>query len=136
MLDIVNSFFGEVKTMIRTFFISTFLFLFILFILFLMFAAGWIRIVVDAKKIRQDFHPVKLSSQLETSEIKYANSVLLERNEYQIIHHRVQEGDTVFSLAKQYNVPVERILIYNHLSSPADLYIGQILKIPAQIAAG
>jgi LysM repeat protein len=43
--------------------------------------------------------------------------------------HRVQRGETLFSLAKRYNVSVQELMSWNHLSSPSALKVGQMLRI-------
>lgn len=47
------------------------------------------------------------------------------------LFHRVQRGDTLFSLAKRYNVSVKELMHWNHLSSPTALKVGQMLQIPS-----
>lgn len=50
--------------------------------------------------------------------------------------HRVNVGDTLFSLGRQYHVKREDIIELNHLKAPYDLQVGQIVKIPEkQISA-
>lgn len=46
------------------------------------------------------------------------------------IEHQVQAGETIFSVAFQYNVPWTRLVDVNELSSPYTLQAGQILLIP------
>ena len=47
------------------------------------------------------------------------------------ITHVVQKGETLYSIAKQYNTTVEAILKLNNLSDPAKITVGLVLKIPA-----
>jgi LysM repeat protein len=46
--------------------------------------------------------------------------------------HRVQVGDTLYSLGKRYGVPWETLMEYNGLYSTTDLRVGQILRIPSE----
>lgn len=46
-----------------------------------------------------------------------------------MIIHTVSRGDTVFSIARQYGVPVSRIITDNLLSNPGNLAVGQDLVI-------
>lgn len=43
--------------------------------------------------------------------------------------HTVQQGETLFSLAKRYRVSVQELMSWNHLSSPSALKVGQKLRI-------
>lgn len=42
----------------------------------------------------------------------------------------MQRGDTLYAIAKLFNVSVEDILAYNTISNPSSLTIGQTLRIP------
>ena len=44
--------------------------------------------------------------------------------------HQVQPGDTLFSLARRYNVTVDAIVRANGLDDPSAIYVGQTLVIP------
>ena len=44
--------------------------------------------------------------------------------------YRVRQGDTLFSIARQYNTTVQRILIANPEISPNQLSIGEVLIVP------
>lgn len=45
--------------------------------------------------------------------------------------HTVLEGDTVYTVAKQYNLPMRDIIEINHLSAPYKLDFGYRIKLPA-----
>ena len=45
----------------------------------------------------------------------------------------VQDGDTLSSLAEQFNITVEEILVANNLTDPNALQVGQALIIPARL---
>lgn len=45
--------------------------------------------------------------------------------------HTVLEGDTVYTVAKEYNLPMRDIIEVNHLSAPYKLDFGYRLKLPA-----
>ncbi|HTX72838.1 MAG TPA: LysM peptidoglycan-binding domain-containing protein [Rectinemataceae bacterium] len=47
-----------------------------------------------------------------------------------VIYHVLQRGETLFSLSRQYNVPVEAIMSANGISDPSKLQAGQKLVIP------
>lgn len=49
--------------------------------------------------------------------------------------HIVRTGDTLFSIAQQYNVTVGQIRELNHLTEPAVLYVGQALIVPFAVPA-
>lgn len=44
--------------------------------------------------------------------------------------HTVLEGDTVYTVSKQYNLPLREIISFNHLSAPYALSFGYRLKLP------
>ncbi len=44
--------------------------------------------------------------------------------------YQVKKGDTLYSLAKQYNVTVNDIVVANNITNPNLIYEGQILEIP------
>lgn len=44
--------------------------------------------------------------------------------------HRVRKGDTLYNIAKKYDVPLRDLIEKNHLSPPYSLYVGQSLQIP------
>ncbi|MEY3220358.1 MAG: hypothetical protein RIT27_1715 [Pseudomonadota bacterium] len=43
--------------------------------------------------------------------------------------HQVVKGDTLYSLARKYQVTVQNLMSWNNLSSPSALKIGQLLKV-------
>ena len=46
-----------------------------------------------------------------------------------MIIHTVTQGDSIFSIASQYGVPVSRIIVDNQLENPGDLVVGQTIVI-------
>ena len=48
----------------------------------------------------------------------------------QTVEHTVQEGQTLWKIAKFYQVDVQRLAAANHLRSSAVLYVGQVLQVP------
>lgn len=44
--------------------------------------------------------------------------------------HTVGKGDTLYSLSRQYDIPIMPIIIANNLQVPFDLKTGQVIKIP------
>jgi len=51
-------------------------------------------------------------------------------NNYEFITHKVTKGDTLWSISKQYNTPLELILVFNNIKDKNTLSIDQIIKIP------
>ncbi|WP_071058017.1 peptidoglycan DD-metalloendopeptidase family protein [Pelistega sp. MC2] len=43
--------------------------------------------------------------------------------------HVVQRGDTMYSIARRYNVPVSRLLSMNNLSNPSQIEVGQRIRV-------
>ena len=43
---------------------------------------------------------------------------------------KVEPGDTLYSLSRQYSVPVNDLAVMNNLSAPFALYAGQVVKVP------
>jgi len=50
-------------------------------------------------------------------------------NNDEFITHKVTNGETLWSISKQYNTPLEPILAYNNIKDKDSLSIGQIIKI-------
>jgi len=50
-------------------------------------------------------------------------------NNDEFITHKVTKGETLWSISKQYNTPLEPILAFNHIKDKDTLSIGQIIKI-------
>lgn len=46
-----------------------------------------------------------------------------------IVLHKVQEGDTISSIAEQYGIPVQRLLEENVLTPDSELNIGRLILI-------
>ena len=51
-------------------------------------------------------------------------------NNDEFITHKVTNGDTLWSISKQYNIPLNLILALNNIKDKDTLSIGQIIKIP------
>ena len=43
---------------------------------------------------------------------------------------KVEPGDTLYSLSRQYSVPVNDLAVMNNLAAPFALYAGQVVKVP------
>lgn len=42
----------------------------------------------------------------------------------------VQKGDTLYSLARKYDIPIRELIETNHLKPPYNLYVGQGIRLP------
>ncbi|MGI5067463.1 LysM peptidoglycan-binding domain-containing protein [Treponema denticola] len=51
------------------------------------------------------------------------------------IVHIIEKGDTLYSISKKYNTPIDSILKKNNLSDPSKIKIGQKLIIPVESSA-
>lgn len=51
------------------------------------------------------------------------------------IEYVVQFGDTLWEIAVEYHTTVEKLAVYNSISDPDSLQIGQTIKIPAEDAS-
>ncbi|TVR80994.1 MAG: LysM peptidoglycan-binding domain-containing protein [Chitinophagaceae bacterium] len=52
-----------------------------------------------------------------------------------MILHDIQSGETVYSIARKYNVPAQEILSLNEIQNVAtDVKIGDLIKVPVEIA--
>ncbi|MBG9787173.1 MULTISPECIES: LysM peptidoglycan-binding domain-containing protein [Brevibacillus] len=49
------------------------------------------------------------------------------------MNYIVQRGDTLYSIAQRYGVPIDVIIRANRLRPPYALYVGQPLYIPQQV---
>lgn len=49
----------------------------------------------------------------------------------EIVEYTVRKGNTLFGIAQFFQTTVEEILRYNNIKNPSQLYVGQILTIPA-----
>lgn len=59
-----------------------------------------------------------------------AEGEIAEKVETKPIRYRVQKGDTLTSIGKRFGIGVEEIAIYNRLSNPNHLVVGQELRLP------
>jgi len=41
----------------------------------------------------------------------------------------VKQGDTLYSIAKKYDLTPEAILLFNHIQDPTAIYVGQVLYL-------
>jgi LysM repeat protein len=48
----------------------------------------------------------------------------------EILTHTIEKGDNLISIAEQYGVTVQAIVVANNLANPDLIYIGQTLIIP------
>ena len=44
----------------------------------------------------------------------------------------VQSGDSLWEIAKQYDMTVEKLAAYNEINDPDSLQVGQIIKVPSK----
>ncbi len=51
------------------------------------------------------------------------------------VQHVVRAGDTLYSIARQYNVTVDAIVQANSIPNPSVIYLGQVLVIPTSSSA-
>jgi LysM repeat protein len=47
------------------------------------------------------------------------------------VHHTVQRDETLYRIGRRYGVTWQALMEYNDLRDPTDLYVGQVLRIPA-----
>jgi LysM repeat protein len=52
-----------------------------------------------------------------------------------VIFHTVQQGDTLYSIARQYDTTAQAISSVNGLTNPDQIFVGQKLKIPTSSEA-
>jgi len=98
---------------------------------------GWARGLKKAGYATDRKYPQKLISLIERYELyKYDEEVLGNNGDIEIvrvnsgvIRYIIEQGDTLYSLAKRYNTTVEAIKELNNLNSN-DLAIGQEIMIP------
>lgn len=66
--------------------------------------------------------------------ILFANQSSAEKETLKTVH--VQQGDTLYALAKKYSISVEQIIQANNIANPSLIHVGQQIRIPNQISAG
>lgn len=76
----------------------------------------------DVSQLKNDY--IKYADAVAKAIAKYVNVPYVSENTY-----IVQSGDSLWSIAKKFNVPVEQLKSYNNLFSNL-LSIGQVLEIP------
>ncbi len=54
----------------------------------------------------------------------------------ELIQYTVRQGNTLFAIAQFFNTTVQDILSYNNIKNPSEIYVGQVLTIPADSSAG
>lgn len=86
-----------------------------------------------AKKLDTSVNELKEANNL-TNNLLYINQELIVPNyslaEDTNISYVIKNGDTLWSISKQYNIPVNQLKVYNNLTNNF-LSPGQILKIPS-----
>jgi len=66
---------------------------------------------------------------MATDKIKMNDEQMDEVTGGSILPYRVQPGDSLYVIAKKYNVTVEQLVKWNNLKNPDMLTVGQQLKI-------
>lgn len=59
------------------------------------------------------------------------NKVYKEVYKLELVEYTVRSGNTLFGIAQFFQTTVEEILRYNNIQNPSQLYVGQVLSIPA-----
>lgn len=49
--------------------------------------------------------------------------------------HVVQRGDTLYSIARRYNIPVNQLLSLNNINNPSQIEVGQRLRVSSSVSA-
>lgn len=49
-------------------------------------------------------------------------------------HHVIKEKETLYSIAKKYNIPTNELMAFNNIINPGTIKIGQTLKVPGSIS--
>jgi membrane-bound lytic murein transglycosylase D len=62
------------------------------------------------------------------------HSISTDSNRYSAdstIHHKIQSGDTLWSISRKYNVKLEQIALWNNMRSNSPLVAGKHIRISA-----
>jgi peptidoglycan endopeptidase LytF len=54
-------------------------------------------------------------------------------NDSGVNQYIIQEGDTMWEIANQYNINIEELMDWNPEVDPDNLFIGQVLNVPEQV---
>lgn len=100
---------------------------------------AWARGLKKAGYATDPKYPDKLISLIERFDLtrydsKKSDSLILKSqpNKEKISQiHRVQKGDTLYSVSRQYDIPIEKLIKINQISNKT-IYLGQELKISAK----
>ncbi len=68
-----------------------------------------------------------------TSTAPEALPTVLPASTIQTVEHTVQEGQTLWKIAKFYKVDINQLATKNNLSPNAVLYVGQVLQVPGDV---
>lgn len=49
----------------------------------------------------------------------------------ELVEYTVRSGNTLFGIAQFFQTTVEEILRYNNIQNPSQLYVGQVITVPA-----
>ena len=71
------------------------------------------------------------SSEKVTDETLVSEDIKIKGDSVQPVHYTVKQGDTLWSIAKNYDVSMEGIIAVNYLNNKDILTVGQKLEIPA-----
>jgi len=81
--------------------------------------------ITPAKTVKTEKQPVKTDKTVKVAEVKTAEVKRIAVKEI-----TVEKGDTLYSLSRQYQIPVNDLAVMNKLSNPFTLTVGQKLKVP------
>ena len=88
--------------------------------------APQIKPVVDKKMVEQKTIQNETPKQIQPAKVVKQSDV----KRVALREVTVQKGDTLYSLSREYQIPVNDLAIMNKLSSPFTLSIGQKIKVP------
>lgn len=129
-----------VKMMIRTCFLFFVFFVMLLVIIVAVFSSGWVRVVVDAKEVREDidrtFNIMKNNDREESGDdVKYIEQIEMEllKNGYDTLRHRLNEGENLLDLERIYGINARVIQKVNGIRHHSQLETGQLIVIPLKL---
>jgi len=81
--------------------------------------------IINLNKI-SDLTSIKVGTKILIPDktVENFNTITSEKKKYV-----VKEGDTLFSISKQFNIPLSELMVYNNLSNESLIAVGQILNL-------